>query len=67
MNPYFYNDGIEVKRMGIFDSAPFPHYAKIFTTSKFMIIRKKNDNGGCYYIYRNVLSDGSLIPYEAIE
>ena len=65
--PYFYDDGIEVKRMGVFDNAPYPHYAKIFTTSKFMIIRKNNDNGSCHYIYRNVLSDGSLIPYEAIE
>jgi hypothetical protein len=64
--PYFYDDGIEVKKIGVFDNAPCPHYAKIFTTSKFMVIRKK-EGGSYYYIYRNVLSDGSLIPYETIE
>jgi hypothetical protein len=64
--PYLYSDGIEVKKEGVFDGEPYTHHAKIFTTSKFMILKMK-DNGGNYYIYRNVLSDGSLIPYETIE
>ncbi|MDI9312805.1 MAG: hypothetical protein QM535_21525 [Limnohabitans sp.] len=65
-NPYFYDDGIEVRKIGAFDGEPITHYAKIFTTSKFMIKKKRNGTG-YYYIYRNVLSDGSLIPYETIE
>lgn len=65
-SPYFYDDGIEVKKVGIFDGEAFTNYAKIFTTSKFMVIKKKNGNEN-YYIYRNVLSDGSLVPYETIK
>ncbi len=64
--PYLYSDGIEVKKEGVFDGEPYTHHAKIFTTSKFMIIREENENGE-YYIYRNVLSNGSLMPFETIE
>ena len=65
-NPYFYNDGVEVKKIGVFDNEPYLHYGKIFTTSKFLVIRKGNKND-YYYICRNVLSDGSLMPFETIE
>jgi len=64
--PYLYSDGIEVKKQGVFDGEPYIHHAKIFTTSKFMIVKKKY-GAGHYYVYRFVLSDGSLMPYEVIE
>ena len=64
--PYLYNDGIEITRKGFFDGEPYTHRAKIFTTSKFMIIKEYSADEP-YYIYRNVLNDGSLVPYETIK
>jgi len=57
--PYLYDDGIEVKRVGVFDGEPYTHYAKMFLTSKFLVVRGKNGSS-YYYVYRNVLNDGSL-------
>lgn len=62
--PYF-DDGIIITKNGTFDGELFTHNAIMYTSSKFIVLRKVEGNDYTekyFYILRNVLNDGSILP-----
>jgi len=42
-SPYLYNGGHEVQKDGFFDGEKYTYYAKVYSNSKLLVVRKKID------------------------
>lgn len=56
----YFDNGIEIKKVGIFDGEPYTHTANMFASSKFLVLKKSTD----FYIFRNILNDGSILKID---